>query len=571
MFFFVVTFFLYEQKNNIYKIILSILLSSFFMVAYGIIQATGFDIILWQSNFAGRAASTLGNPNFLAGHIALVLPLIYSIVFIQYERKKAIWFFLIALVLTYGLLITQTRGAYLAFLLSMIFMVILILIYKKDIFIENKKIFIFGLTLIIFLLAAYFLFNKNATERIKKILLAQDEAAQIRLSLWKNSINVFKDNLLLGTGAGNFPIKYSYYQASSLTPDYFKKSDFYRSSHSHNDYIQFAAEYGFLGACIIFCLIFVLFKTSFSYLNSEKNYKIFVIGIISGILGLLIHAVFNFPFLIIPTAAYFYCFTAMLMYACEKSSVELITCNSKIKYPVILFVLLFILIMIFSFNSFLSNIYLRKAKENEYFNKMNDAIYYAEMAVKIDSNYEENYMTLAVLYEKTGNIKKSCECYKKIYSLNSGYWEANLNLFDCYATEDLKDKMLEIGENLYRLSPYSKKAIRSLGLGFYINGQYKNAIEIFSKGLGLYNDDYEFLTFLGVSYAANGEFENAIANFKKAININPYFKDAYFNMAVTYYSFKKYKEAKDLIENMKKSGFYDEKTENLLKAIQNEK
>lgn len=571
IFFLAVLFSINEHSENKNKIILLITISVTFMALYGIFQVAGLDIFSWKSNFAGRAASTLGNPNFLAGHIVLILPFIYSLVFDKFGSKKTILLFLIAIIITYGLFITQTRGAYLAFLMSAIFMILLIFIYAKNISVKNKKFFLMGFVVILLLFGFYFLLNKNAYNRVKNIFLNQDEAVQIRLSLWKNSFNVFKDNFLLGTGAGNFPLKYSYYQASSLTPDYFKKSDFYRSSHSHNDYIQFAAEYGILGLGAILFLMFIIFKKSFNYLKAEGKEKILVSGIISGILAILIHAIFNFPFLIIPTTAYFYCLVAILLYFLNDSSVELIPLNKKIKILLILFLPVFILIMLFSFYSFLSNVYLRKAKENEYFNKIKEAFYYAEKAVKVDPFYEENYLQLAILNEKTGNSKESCKYYERIYGLNRGYWEANINLFDCYASDGLKDKMLEIGENLYKISPYSRKAIRALGLGFYINAKYKSAIKIFTEGINLYNDDYEMLTFLAIAFAADGEFDRAIENFKRAIEINPGYKDAYFNMAVAYYSFKKFKEAKDIINTIKKLGFYDEKTKNLEMVIGNEK
>ncbi len=572
IFFFMVVFFIEQYEINKNKILIIMIISVTFMVIYGIIQVAGFDIISWKSNFAGRAASTLGNPNFLAGHILFFLPLIYIYLFIQNNLKSFFLTLILVLLLTYGLLITQTRGAYLAFFVSFIFMVILMLIYKRDIFIKYKKGLVILLLIIIILPASYLIFNKNAFNRVKDIIFLKDEAANIRLSLWKNSLNVVKNNIFLGTGTGNFSLKYSYYQASSLSPEFFKKSDFYRSAHSHNDYIQFAAEYGLAGLGVMLFLVFILFKTGFSFLKiSSQNADVIIIGILSGILGILIHAFFNFPFLIIPTATYFYCFSAILIYSCKKSSVELIPVSNKIILLIILSIILSFTIIVFSSKTFISNIYLRYAKENEFFNKIKDAVYYAEKAVNIDKNYEENYVTLASLYEKTGDNNKSCICFKKIYELNPGYWEANLNLFDCYASEENKEKMLEIGKNLYNLSPYSKKAIRSFALGLYINGKYNDAIKIFDEGINLYKDDYEIYTYLAICYAANGELEKAIQNFKKAIEINPDFKDAYFNMAVAYYSFKKFKEAKEVINKMKRSGFFDEKIKNLLKAIENEK
>lgn len=568
LFFFLIVNYLNENNNNFKKVLILLIISMSIMSLYGVFQVSGFDIFSWRSNFSGRAASTLGNPNFLAGHLVLLLPLVFVMILIS-ENKMKLIYILFALLNIYGFIITQTRGAYLGFFVSVIFLICLLFFYEKNIFKKEKRIIFIGGASLILIIIFYFIFNQYAFQRIKDVLFFKDEAAHIRIALWKNSLKLFFDNFLLGTGAGNFFIKYSYYQASSLTPDFFKKSDFYRSSHSHNDFIQIAAEYGIFGFLVFVLFIFMIFFNTFKYLKQDGKNKIISIGIISGILGLLIHAFFNFPFLIIPTATYFYCFVGILTcFAGYKEKVII----SDYKKNIIIFLISIIAIfnLIFSFKTLLSNVYLRKAKENEYFSKINNAIYYAKKAVEMDSLNDENNFTLAGLYERNQNML-ACDYFEKAYNLNPGYWEANLSLFNCFMIKNNKEMFLKIGENLYKLSPYSKKAIQSYGVALYLNQKYDKAIDILEKGVKYFKDDYEILNYLAIVYGAKGDIANAVLNFKKVIELKPDFKDAYYNLAVAYYSAKNYNEAKKILLLMKKLSLEDEKSKNLLQIIRNEK
>ena len=568
LFFFLIINYLSENKENLKKVLLAIIISVSVMSLYGIFQVNGFDIFSWRSDFSGRAASTLGNPNFLAGHLVLLLPLVFAFVFLSHNKIRLIYIFL-ALLNTYGFIITQTRGAYLGFFVSVVFFIWLLFFYEKNIFEKEKRIFFIGSAILIFIIIFYFVFNKYAFQRIRDVLFLKDEAAHIRIALWKNSLKLFFDNFLFGTGAGNFFIKYSYYQSSSLTPDFFSKSDFYRSSHSHNDYIQIAAEYGIFGFLVFVLFIFIIFFNTLKYLKQNSENKIIVIGIISGILGLLIHAIFNFPFLIIPTSTYFYLFSGIIAFFTSQKE-KIIISDYKRNILIFLILIIAILNLIFSYKTLLSNVYLRKAKENEYFSKINDAIYYAKKAVETDSLNDENNFTLANLYERTQNMM-ACDYFEKVYKLNPGYWEANLSLFNCFMIKNNKEMVLKIGENLYKLSPYSKKAIQSYGIALYLNQKYDEAIDIFKNGLKYFNDDYEILNYLAIVYGAKGDTQSAVFNFKKVIELKPDFKDAYYNLAVAYYSAKNYNEAKNVLLLMKKLSMEDEKSQNLLKVIKNAK
>jgi putative inorganic carbon (HCO3(-)) transporter len=97
--------------------------TTFFICLYGVIQLFGFDFIKWEVNPSEsyRIFSSLGQPNFLASWLLLVLPLISLFFFYCFnfwrKEKKSILFpffaFLMFLFVFFVLIFTQSRGAWL--------------------------------------------------------------------------------------------------------------------------------------------------------------------------------------------------------------------------------------------------------------------------------------------------------------------------------------------------------------------------------------------------------------------------------------------------------------------------
>ena len=177
----------------------------------------------------------------------------------------------------------------------------------------NKAVLITAAALAVFA-GAYFAANKNAADRVKGMLSFNDESAKIRLHLWKNTLYMIKENFLLGSGPGNFPYKYSYYQSRSLDLSYYMESDFYKSGHAHNDYLQFMAEYGLPGAGFMFLVLGLFIYTGLRSLKKQGPGRYLTAGALAAVAGLMVHGFFNFPFMIVPTASVFYVLAALSVY-----------------------------------------------------------------------------------------------------------------------------------------------------------------------------------------------------------------------------------------------------------------
>ena len=117
----------------------------------------------------------------------------------------------------------------------------------------------------------------------------ENASSNYRIGLYKDGIQMLMDNPILGVGIGNYKL---------ISLDYGK--DFIRQYeiplHTHNDFIQFGAEIGFIGL-VAYLTIFILplalvFR---NFLKTKESFNPILFFLSISILIYMIDASFNFP------------------------------------------------------------------------------------------------------------------------------------------------------------------------------------------------------------------------------------------------------------------------------------
>lgn len=100
-------------------------------------------------------------------------------------------------------------------------------------------------------------------------------------------------------------------------------------------------------------------------------------------------------------------------------------------------------------------------------------------------------------------------------------------------------------------SPLELKAIEELNKGAELmrKGDYREAIVILKKAIDLNPDFSEAYYNVGISYEQLGKHKDAIEMFKKTIELTPDDANAYYALGYAYYQKRKYKQAIDAFEN----------------------
>ena len=295
-----------QQISHILNI--SLIIGGLFGI-YGILQYKGIDFSFWIRNLGrNKVFGLFGNVNYFAEYLIVLLPLAISLFFVC--RNKVYKILLLGGILAIGgsLVLTFTRGSYLAIGVSSLFMFFLYLVNQGKNFIkEHKKIFIFILALIILITFLFTLpnpLNKSGTVisnikgRISITQLIKDYSLRRRFATWKFTTLIIKDYPILGSGLGTFKYNSLNYQARFF--DQGENRSLYPygiADKAHNEYLQLGAEIGVLGLGIFLWIVITYFNYGIKHLKRIKDkYKQgIIIGLMGGIIAVLVDAIFGFP------------------------------------------------------------------------------------------------------------------------------------------------------------------------------------------------------------------------------------------------------------------------------------
>ncbi len=124
-------------------------------------------------------------------------------------------------------------------------------------------------------------------ERFAAISSTEKISADTRLLLWKETLPVISEFRLFGTGLGGFESAFLKYQATVNS---------YRVEFAHNDYLQYIAELGFLGAALLAAIaIGIVLQTLNGILKlADEDRRLVVIGCAGSLLAMLLHSLVDF-------------------------------------------------------------------------------------------------------------------------------------------------------------------------------------------------------------------------------------------------------------------------------------
>ncbi len=417
-------------KFSARKLLVLINILLFFSVAFGIYQFAGGS---------ARPHSFFGNPIFF-GEFILINFFLVLISFYYFKNKPLLVLNLFLAVL--GVIFALSKGVFVSLLIS--FCVFAFLIFKsgniKPGLIRPAVIIITGLFI---LLAAGFLLNPGQREAGTPLLKSQ--AVLQRALMAKASLEIARNNPVVGTGAGGIRYFYQKYQSEILNNN--RNYNFVHTSYSHNDYVQLLAETGVTGLALFLIFLFMLasyFEKTSANLPREKN--IFSIALFSGVLAVVIESFFNFPLFIFPSCLLFWLYAGML-YA------RLVSADNNLKqkkraFSIIILILALLPVAItgaLKYNDIISDFYLKHALERDAANMPDNEKYYEKATAFNPRNFYAYYY-----------LGRSCSVSLKTKDAVAAY----KNALDIYPFS--ADILFNIG-NLYLFEKKYKKAEIYLG------------------------------------------------------------------------------------------------------------
>lgn len=563
--------FVYWDNKKIKLVFWVISLAGFLSSVYALVQVFGFDFLQWQGladNQHLRASSTLGQPNFLASYLLLVLPATFYLLFLVKNFYKRIILSIFLLFQFLALIFTYSRAGWIGLILALIIF-IFFYFYKK-----NKKVFLS--ILILFTVGVGLLFyigiaQRDYTElnedvsvvgRVKSLADFTQGSVGIRVLYYSAALDIIRNNFIVGYGLDN----QSYYFYKYYTPDYaiYEKINVY-PDRAHNEIMDILITTGIIGLASWFFLFYALFYQSKNFLNSQPNdKKILVLCLLFGILSSYISILFGF--FTIVHLVYFWFYLAILFRTFSyKEKIFNFQIRKIISFIFLLTILVsfFLLIWHTNIKKSLADYYYREAKEASlqgdfsssfsYFNKVIESIpqenyYRSQFAIEVmpsmlnmRDNGEKifllNHLKDIILKQNLNNITFEGRVYLAIVSSEIG----KIKFEEGYNTEEIYEfkEASEIFKNLSMDAPGFSRLYYDWGNLYFYQEMYSEALDKYYQSLISYpsvdhfsmNEEHRYYMvrekimvykMIIKTKIAQEEYLSALFFCEKALELSPY-------------------------------------------------
>ncbi len=443
-----------------------------------------------------RLFSLWSYPNTFGAFIAtIVFPII---ILIMGAKNKEIKMFLefIGMFLLFVLFLTVSRGAYIALLIGIIFVIVLLPKERLKPFLKELLLIIGGSAVIIAIAAPrdviYMNFGKS------KVLVQYVSGTSSNMSLWRRvhfadlSLKIFKRFPLFGTGAGTFRTDFCRFEWMTDVS--------YRLG-PHSLFFRLLAETGLLGVVSFFGIIFLLM------IKALKKYfhgNIIGIAIFGSVVSLFAHMQLDIDaYYMIPFIILFSLSGALLYY--RKTEGTSVTIKNKKAY-----FLLFLLLPVLIVNS---GVKLTSSYYALNFVKRNNSTDIVK-AMKID--YGNPIYPYYLARSKTYDNKIALEMYLKSVSLNKYDYRYAEGAGLCYAADGNYEKSIEWLENAEKLYPTDPSINGYLSIVCLMNGNLKKAKEYSDKSIEMnIRNDSVTLFSQGMLYLSSKDYRSALNVFSQ--------------------------------------------------------
>ena len=311
---------------------------------YAIFQALKLDPVHWYA--FDRPGSTIGQPVILAALANLAAPFALMFFFNQKGKIKKILWGAIALVFFAVIVITLSRGVWLAAIVSLsIFSLMIIKIenvpWKKTAALIAGAIAL--VTVMVYLSSGGF---HAVIKKVKTFTrLKDDVAVQSRIYYYDTALRSTANHPVFGVGFENFSIVYPKYRRRGKNPE---ETEIFRDvlpTKVHNGYLQTASANG-IPALLFYLalvgLILVLLKKKFKF-SADKNTRFTSAAFFAAIVGYLVQDLSGWNEIVL--TAFFWIILGLAVNFSTIENRETVSFPWFIKYPVSAILVIFAVLL----------------------------------------------------------------------------------------------------------------------------------------------------------------------------------------------------------------------------------
>jgi len=294
-----------KTESQIKKLIRAMLTAGTVTGVYGILRYFNILDILPHSQDP-RISSTYYHASHYAGFLVMVTPLAISYFSFSKSLWKAFVFGLLSALLIANLALSFSITN-LAFVISMIFLIIVIFSLREWQVIVKKLIPVIVIFFLFYLftlvITSPLLSRYTISVRFGQMVNTLTSAINGRIQVWRDGLPVTLSNFYSGWGLGLF---------SDAFPKFRPSNWVVFLNYAHSDYLQITSDIGIIGLGIYLVLVSIVLKESIKLLKQRYN-KVISVGIIVALFASIIRSLWDSNLFIIQSlSVYFFTLIGLL-------------------------------------------------------------------------------------------------------------------------------------------------------------------------------------------------------------------------------------------------------------------
>lgn len=321
------TLLLVNSRARLRSLALVLVFCGVFQAAYGALMTLsgleyGFFVV--KEHGEGTVTGTFVNANHLAGYLEMCLGVGVGLMLADMSTRPAANFReslrrvlagllgdqgrvrLLLVVMVIGIVLSKSRMGNVAFLSSLLVAGVLYAVLAKRFSTATLVFFVSVVLVDILIIGNYFGIDRVAQEIQQGMQLDSAVSGRDhRLVVAEDTLHIVGDFPLTGAGAGSFASIYPAYNGGDTGFQFWK--------HAHNDFLQFAAEFGLAGFAMLggIVLLSVWMAISAQVRRRDQMMRGMACGILMAMVAILIHSAVDFNLQIPANAATFVVILAM--------------------------------------------------------------------------------------------------------------------------------------------------------------------------------------------------------------------------------------------------------------------
>ena len=505
---------------------------------YGVFQGFGLDI-LWpfdMQQFASRAFSTFGNPNFLSSFVVMLLPaLLVYYMRTESRRDICVYGFLVLVYLFYlsfGLCRSCWIAAGAGLLMMWMFGTLRALIWKR----KGRVFWLVVLGVAVTYLPVFVQSTRSAViNRISEV--AQVTASDInlnvaqekifpsvhqRLYMWDVSKEIFLNRPVTGAGLGNFQTAFARNQHKTLLKHPNLRELKTLTQSPHNELFFQLAQGGIIGIGLFLFMFMVLFLEvhDFAARKQESDKKQLLQALFCGILAMLTDNMLNISLhIVVPAFMFWWMVGAEVSGVGRDESKTDIPANPVTK--TLAFIILAGCIFMVCWQSVVlaSNFFAFRGQKNLIMQDKEDAEKDLSKALALyPANSDAGYR-LGNLFLSEEKNKEALDIFEK--TLSAAAYYDQLYYYAALAALGTKDyaKTVHYLKDTLKLDPFNLAAYELLADLVHRDIVYAetDTLALLEQGLTLFPYDTGLWHSVGSIYLKRGEKEYAKTVYKNAL------------------------------------------------------